>query len=811
MKSWKKFLSILMILAMTVSLFTGCGNSPSAGDNAAGSGTDKENVQQSTEAKDSEKSDGGQSMADSTAMGRYVETPIDISEYYTSARGITALNDGRIVIADIYNQIIVSNDSGATWSAEDTEWQAKLRENARYVMDIAYGADGTAGAIYTVNEDKSSEADTTEADDEEDGKDEAESSIDDYTLHTECLVIKPDGTQIQVQINYEEESEYARNIWITKTGRIFISVLGDNIYEVKENSIAEKYLALENRPEQIRFVGDYMVIDGGSFDGLILYDMEKEEYITDEVLYDFIKENYEKRGYSTADTFDICFFEGEDGALYIAGDKGLHRHVIGGSAIEQVIDGSLSSFSNPANLIVGVTALPNKEFIALFIGGKVVRYAYNPDIPTVPNERLKVYSLKENNTMRQAVSIYQTANPEVYVEYEVGIETDSSVTRDDALKKLNTQIMAGEGPDVLVLDDMPIDSYIEKNLLLDLSDCINKQELFENIVEAFRKEGKIYMIPCEIQIPLVQGREKDVTAMKDLKGIADTIEALRKEKPGKPLLKIYSERGIMRMFSMVCAPSWTTAQGELDKEAIGEFLTQCKRIYEAELEGIPEEYIVNYNDTHRGFSSFYGGTRENSDYFRMADCISYLMEDTAVNIGTVYYPHGTCEEFSVNKVEGHENDVVTPMEGMSQNVFMPKTLIGINAASGNVDRAKEMIKTLLGSENQKDLYYGLSIHREALAKSFEVDEKYISEEGVFSYIGLSTGDGRYYDFEVYVMEPEQLETVQKWIEDARTPYIEDTVIEDAVYTEGTSYIRGNKSLEETVNAIEQSIAIYMSE
>lgn len=235
------------------------------------------------------------------------------------------------------------------------------------------------------------------------------------------------------------------------------------------------------------------------------------------------------------------------------------------------------------------------------------------------------------------------------------------------------------------------------------------------------------------------------------------------------------------------------------------------RIYDAEIEGIPEEDITEYNERNGTYSSFYGGTRESSDYFRVANATSYLMEDRAVIMGTVYYPHSVCEQFSVNKVEGYEDDVMKPMEGMDKNVFIPKTLVGINASSAGIDRAKEMIKVLLGAENQEELFYGLSVHKDALEKSFEVDEKFISEEGIFSSLGISTGDGRSYSFRIYVMEPEQMETLKGWIEAVKTPYMEDTVIEEAVYAEGAGYIKGNESLEEAVSAIEQSIAIYMSE
>ena len=44
-----------------------------------------------------------------------------------------------------------------------------------------------------------------------------------------------------------------------------------------------------------------------------------------------------------------------------------------------------------------------------------------------------------------------------------------------------------------------------------------------------------------------------------------------------------------------------------------------------------------------------------------------------------------------------------------------------------------------------------------------------------------------------------------------TPYIEDTMLEDTVYEEGTKYMEGSQSLEEAVAAIEERVALYMAE
>ena len=45
-----------------------------------------------------------------------------------------------------------------------------------------------------------------------------------------------------------------------------------------------------------------------------------------------------------------------------------------------------------------------------------------PDKAAVPQETLKIYSLERNVDVSAAVSFYQIQNPDVFVEYEVGIE-----------------------------------------------------------------------------------------------------------------------------------------------------------------------------------------------------------------------------------------------------------------------------------------------------------------------------------------------------------------------------------------------------
>lgn len=797
----KKIWAMLLALGLTVSMLSGCGG---GGRSADGSGTGSvtestEGGGQAGEASGNESPEPAASpegQGENTAMGRYVETVTDLSEFCNMIAGVTRFSDGSLQVTDLSGTKMTLADGASEWEPDKISWFKDL--NSRYVISISYGEDGTAGIIYKPEKAESDSADSFYAD-------------------ATGLVVKPDGTQIPVDSAGLGAEWEPSDIWITDTGRAFIGMISGVIYEVGEDGSVSEFLTVDRRPEQVQFQGNLMIMDAERYDGLLLYDMEKEEYVEDEVLHDFVQENYKDRSYSSADCFEVMFFPGEEGELYIAGEKGLHRHVIGGSVMEQVIDGALSCFGNPSytHSMVEMTALPDNEFLAVFYGGKAVRFAYNPDIPTVPNEKLKVYSLKENDTIRQGVSIYQNSNPEVYVEYETGMGDGDSVTREDALKKLNTRIMAGEGPDVIVLDDMPVDSYIEKNLLLDLNECLGsllpEDALFENIVDAFKVDGKVYTVPCEIQLPVMAGKEKYISMAKDLEGIADMMEQLRKDNPEKALLRICSEKGIMRFFAMTSVPAWKTASGELDTEAVKEFLKQTKRIYDAQMEGLPAKYVEDYMNSNVNYSSYYGGSREDSDYFRTTNEMDYLAGESQIVFGYTFYHSGICEVFSIKKVEGFEDDAVSLMSGMSEKVFIPKTLVGINAGSSNPEGAKEMVRTLLGNESQSNLYYGFSVNKAAFPKMYDINEEWISEDGVFGSIGTSSPDGTSFGMEIYILSEEQKKQVQEWMETVSTPYFTESVLESAVYEIGTQYFRGAVSLDEAVKEIEKSVTIYMSE
>lgn len=115
---------------------------------------------------------------------------------------------------------------------------------------------------------------------------------------------------------------------------------------------------------------------------------------------------------------------------------------------------------------------------------------------TASEGALRIYSLYGGYEVRQAASLFQGLHPELEVSFETGYTGEDGVTLSDAIRTLNTELMAGEGPDILILDGLPADSYVDKGILEDLTDLVepDKEKYFYNMISAYNGGGSIYQM-----------------------------------------------------------------------------------------------------------------------------------------------------------------------------------------------------------------------------------------------------------------------------------------------------------------------------
>lgn len=781
-KAGSLFLAVCMTLMMA-----GCGGGSTTG--AVGSADTDHNNPGSGDNSDTALADlEAEGVA---AMGRYVEEQADLTEFLSNSdgnRGIRRRSDGSLVILSVLNGLVVSQDDGATWQTEAPDWFTAMQQEKKYIIDMDMAPDGTMVILYNAG------------------------WAEDYDPTLKLVL--PDGTEVPVETELTEDEKYFNHLAVSEDGRIIVSTVAENLYEIHADGSAEKFLTAEERPQWMKIQDGLLFMDSEVGDMPVLYDMTAEAYVDDTVLQEFVAANYGDRYYNGYTFQNMYLLPGEEQTVYTIGSKGIHRHVIGGNMMEQIVDGNLSMLSNPDYTINSAIRLEGDTFLVLFSNCKLMRFTYDPNAPSVPENMLKVYSLRESEDMRMAIAGFQSQNPDSFVSYEVGMPEGAAVTREDALKKLNTQIMAGTGPDLLIMDDMPIRSYVAKGLLTDLTEYLAQYSvenaLYDNIIDAMKIDGKAYMAPAAVSLPMLVGEGQYVENLTSLDDLADRIEAQRETDPEQDIIGVISERGILKRFAPVSAPAWIGADGQIDRQTIGEFLEQCKRIHITQTDGLKTDTVAKYGERDANILEYYGLDADRLEWRVTHDFFSVLTGEIAMVSGWVDSASDWREVVSINRADGFEQYMAAEMRGQCSGVFRPETLLALSAASGKTEEAMRFYDYFLSAQVQSS-YTGLPVNQEAFDIQFTPVEEYLAEDGGYSYLSMSSEDGTRVDYVTYWPDDEQIMALKEQMGQLQTAYIPDSVLEEAVFEQGVAYMQENLSLEQALDEIGRKVSIYMAE
>ena len=186
----KRIISLILAFSMVFVLF-GCSNSADgSGVQSVGNANQSGNTNQTQ----------GEAGNGEAAMGRYVETEIDLSDKLINARAFCKREDGSLVIIDEYQGFFISQDNGDTWTLETPDWLVSMLENQYYISNVAMAPDGTVGIIY-------------------------DPVLDDDDYMPIMDLILPDGERVPVEIALKEEDQYFSQVVMTKDNRIFARAL----------------------------------------------------------------------------------------------------------------------------------------------------------------------------------------------------------------------------------------------------------------------------------------------------------------------------------------------------------------------------------------------------------------------------------------------------------------------------------------------------------------------------------------------------------------------------------------------------------
>ena len=771
-KRWAA-LFLATVVGITVS---GCGTKEPSGS---------ETGTQASITEENPSDTGQENTDDNNGMGRYVESTVLECEYWDRVDTQT-LDDGQIVFVNsMTGRKMVSGDKGNTWEVEESEAFTVFTQE-HYPVSTAIAKDGTLALVCM----------------------EKPEGSEDYVYN--LYIYNTDDTTRQIPFEQPDADSYLHDVAFDDQGNLYAYVSGCRyIYKVDVNEgTAEKLTELQANCQRMQCEKNILMLVCS--EEIFLYDLKKKSFIEDETLDNFIAETYNDLSWTGAGYVNYPFL-GADNIVYIAGEKGLYRHVIGGSAVEQVIDGGLSSLGAPSHGVMAMTVNDQNEFLTAYSDNKIVKFTYDATVSTIPNDKITVYSLTDDEMVRQTIAAYQTQYPDFYIEYQIGMD-EGGITREDALKKLNTQLLGGSGPDVIMLDGMDIATYAEKGVLMDLSDIVREIDqidgLYTNLIENIQTDDKMYAVPAKFFIPVLFGDKTYVGSADDYQSIADMAEQAREAYPDTNILGVCSSTGVMRRFMPVCAPTWKDADGQLNQGSVRAFLEQSKRLYDVEMNGTPEEYIQQYQ---QNMIDEDGRNFEEEPYFMMTQDTLYLMQETPFAYGEVMSASIYRDILSVPRIDGLEDTLIKLMSGQCGNVYHPASIAGINSATQNADAAKQFVGMMLGATVQEAMQFGLPINKKALPAQFAYDESELGDDGGQYYMGFSTKDGKSFDYTIYPVQQDGIDKLEAWIAQLDTPYLSDTVLEAAVYAEGAKYLEGTQDIDAAVKAIADSVEIYLYE
>ncbi len=768
-----KILSFLLAGTLTAGMLAGC----------AGKGEEKE-----TEKKE--------------AKGSYVEEDMEIpweedSEAYLGS----FLNDENQI--EIYTANTESvqaqvfsyrNTGGDQWERQEETWAEEVLGTDSSSRHLIRGQDKK---IYLLtSEDRTEEyQQALEA-----LEDDPEALPPLTPMHLYCYTPEDGTSEIPIESltveGQQKEGDffYTYYLGVTKSGDVALTAGLDNgvrIYDRetgKEKYSLDAHEIVSSQEDGMSLAdGDNLVTLGANGKELLLYDTKSGEQTG----------VIELKGQDSVRIGRLC--STGDGTYYLLSNQGITVYRENGNISEQIFDGNKGRMVeiDTKLTLFNFFAGADDDFYGIYWDyntGEIYlcHYYYNGAVNTETEEELTVYGLYESKTIEDGVRAFEKAHPEVSVDYQYALKEEEEGNPEDYIDTLNTQLLNKEGADVLILDDLPVDSYIEKGILEDLSDyrdkLVSDGTVLENVAEAMKTDGKTYQIPANVTLPVFYGTEDAVNRLESL----ESVESYLEEHPdGKVVGAAAKEQLAYLLFAVNYTQLWQE-DGSISQEKIARILDTAEKLYE---NNPSEDLEEAWNQYYRQLYSS-GNTVTPFDGVGMDEL--YTQNDIA----------------GVNAVTGISSlgmmcDIVKQQEGMAvQDVngyFIPKNSMGINASSEKKDLAQEFISTVLGSEVQESDYgEGMPVRTESLEKQGELSEQ---ADGITQ--AVSYADGTVHSFGN--PSAQEVDSIVELVKKADTPLILDLNVRKAFLDCTQQYFGGGVSAEEAAKSMGEKMDLYLSE
>ena len=493
---------------------------------------------------------------------------------------------------------------------------------------------------------------------------------------------------------------------------------------------------------------------------------------------------------------------GDEENWHIISGEGIMRMVLGNEVGEVILDGTMASMGSSLNRITGIIKGQEDDFYVLYSQPKastwsLMHYTYDAEAMAVPENTLRVFGLSANATVEDALLGFQKTHPDVKVEFLTSGK-EEGITMDD-IRTLNTELLGGNGADVLLLDGLSAESYIEKGILADLTDLADglmaQESYLESILKSTaQKDGKIYGMPVKFSVPVIYGDENTKGALSSL----DSLKSYLEEHPEASIFGIAQRDYIRDFLFQMYQDEIIKEDGKVDQEKLADLLEiEVKIAANARTEVFDED---------------------GSAQMDMGTAAKIFQQDMFSNGGSaaiINHP----DSVATSKIAS-VTDMMTPYTLMRQmglspdtleGLYIPKGIVGINKDTKQKEIAEEFVKYLFSPEVQGKpvgdglsvLESGMGILKEELASEYATglvtmsSWKFEGEEEIVLDVSYPTEE-----------EVDGLITICRTLE---KPATQDCVIWNIYQTEADECLGGNIDAKTAAKNIAQKVDTYLAE
>lgn len=482
---------------------------------------------------------------------------------------------------------------------------------------------------------------------------------------------------------------------------------------------------------------------------------------------------------------DVSDFPGSlgNGMFSYADERGLHTVALGGSIRQDLAQSR--SFAIARESFIKSELAVGADGVYWVTGredgtAKLYGYFYDPSLVQKPMQTLKIWTMEDCQLLRETVSTFLKENEDVEIEIEYGADSlESGLTEEDIIRALNVRLAAGDGPDVLILDGLPVTSYLSQGLLADLDGQIDLAGCYEEIVNCYRTGKGLGAVPMLFRPALIWCRnDSEAELLRSARSLSDLRPILCDH--GKYFFggyyNVFSE-----LYPAASADIFPAGGGGTDEAALREFLMLTKDI--VTMQGIAAETDALF------------GRGENTVE---AMGMGRLGVDTPASMARYGREESNCaggmpSDYMMTYISAVANTKALPaaIRPLPGNVFEPAMTLGVPNTSPRRELAIRFVQCILDREDESLCRHGIGFNG------------YFIKQGLQQSYADATGRE-----DLPLPSALDLDGLCRQLTRMANP---DPFLRAAVYEEAEKLYLGKQDVEMTVQAILTRIRLYEAE